>query len=205
MLVCIFALVHMKTTKLNRMIKIGSLKVTCVRYFVLLRHRSADHHFWNGHQNILSDPWDEGRYNNVLYVYMYMYICTLFMYILYRHIIIILYFKYMHVCSTHSCLTVLQTTKPKSLPLILCVCVCVCVCLLAFFRCCVCHETKSVEIDRGRIAEPAVCPNCQTLHSMELIHNQSLFTDKQMIKLQESPGIYITYIRTTKSLYTMHM
>ena len=45
-----------------------------------------------------------------------------------------------------------------------------------------------MEIDRGRIAEPAVCPNCQTLHSMALVHNHSLFTDKQMIKLQESPG-----------------
>jgi DNA replication licensing factor MCM4 len=57
----------------------------------------------------------------------------------------------------------------------------------AFFRCYICKETKSVEIDRGRIAEPAVCPNCQTLHSMALVHNRSLFTDKQMIKLQESP------------------
>ena len=44
-----------------------------------------------------------------------------------------------------------------------------------------------MEIDRGRIAEPAVCPQCQTLHSMALIHNRSLFTDKQMVKLQESP------------------
>ena len=55
-----------------------------------------------------------------------------------------------------------------------------------------CKETKSVEIDRGRIAEPAVCPNCQTLHSMALVHNRSLFTDKQMIKLQDSPGIEAT-------------
>ena len=59
---------------------------------------------------------------------------------------------------------------------------------LAFFCCYVCKETKTVEIDRGRIAEPAVCPHCQSLHSMALIHNRSLFTDKQMIKLQESPG-----------------
>ena len=62
--------------------------------------------------------------------------------------------------------------------------------LPAFFRCYVCKETKSVEIDRGRIAEPSVCPNCQTLHSMALVHNRSLFTDKQMIKLQESPGTH---------------
>lgn len=44
-----------------------------------------------------------------------------------------------------------------------------------------------VHIDRGRIAEPAVCANCQTLHSSALIHNRSVFVDKQMVKLQESP------------------
>lgn len=57
----------------------------------------------------------------------------------------------------------------------------------AFFRCYVCHDTKIVEIDRGRIAEPAVCTSCQTLHSMALVHNRSSFTDKQLVKLQESP------------------
>ena len=59
---------------------------------------------------------------------------------------------------------------------------------IAFFQCFVCRETKTVEIDRGRISEPAVCPNCESLHTMALIHNRSMFTDKQMIKLQESPG-----------------
>jgi DNA replication licensing factor MCM4 len=57
----------------------------------------------------------------------------------------------------------------------------------AFFQCFICHDIKTVEIDRGRIAEPAVCTNCETLHSMTLIHNRSLFTDKQIVKLQESP------------------
>ncbi|NXH30395.1 MCM4 factor, partial [Myiagra hebetior] len=57
----------------------------------------------------------------------------------------------------------------------------------AFFRCQVCAFTTRVEIDRGRIAEPSVCKNCNTTHSMVLIHNRSLFSDKQMIKLQESP------------------
>lgn len=32
----------------------------------------------------------------------------------------------------------------------------------AFFLCYVCQKTHTVEIDRGRIAEPAVCPNCET-------------------------------------------
>ncbi|XP_072013660.1 DNA replication licensing factor mcm4-A-like [Amphiura filiformis] len=57
----------------------------------------------------------------------------------------------------------------------------------AFFRCYVCSSTAVVEIDRGRIAEPAICRNCQTKHSMGLIHNRSQFSDKQMVKLQESP------------------
>ncbi|KGL76186.1 DNA replication licensing factor mcm4, partial [Tinamus guttatus] len=57
----------------------------------------------------------------------------------------------------------------------------------AFFKCQVCAFTSRVEIDRGRIAEPAVCKNCNSKHSMALIHNRSMFSDKQMIKLQESP------------------
>ncbi|NWS70670.1 MCM4 factor, partial [Crotophaga sulcirostris] len=57
----------------------------------------------------------------------------------------------------------------------------------AFFKCQVCAFTTRVEIDRGRIAEPSVCKNCNTVHSMVLIHNRSMFSDKQMIKLQESP------------------
>ena len=60
--------------------------------------------------------------------------------------------------------------------------------LAAFFRCYVCHATATVEIDRGRIAEPSICRNCNTNHSMDLIHNRCQFSDKQMVKLQESPG-----------------
>lgn len=56
-----------------------------------------------------------------------------------------------------------------------------------FFRCHVCAHELTVEIDRGRITEPSTCPNCSTVHSMSLIHNRSLFTDKQLVKLQESP------------------
>ena len=47
-----------------------------------------------------------------------------------------------------------------------------------FFRCNVCDHEVSVEIERGRIAEPAVCDHCKTSHSMSLIHNRSLFTDR---------------------------
>ncbi len=57
----------------------------------------------------------------------------------------------------------------------------------AFFRCSVCHFCVTVEVERGRIAEPTLCTNCNTNHSFTLVHNRSQFTDKQMVKLQESP------------------
>ncbi|GCC26079.1 hypothetical protein chiPu_0004493 [Chiloscyllium punctatum] len=50
----------------------------------------------------------------------------------------------------------------------------------AFFSCQVCAFCTRVEVDRGRIAEPSVCKNCNTTHSMALIHNRSVFSDKQM-------------------------
>lgn len=57
----------------------------------------------------------------------------------------------------------------------------------AFFRCSVCSFTQTVEMDRGRIAEPVTCRHCSTKHSSTLVHNQSQFSDKQIIKLQEAP------------------
>ncbi|KAL8345521.1 hypothetical protein RB601_005531 [Gaeumannomyces tritici] len=59
----------------------------------------------------------------------------------------------------------------------------------AFFKCSACNHSVSVSIDRGRIAEPIVCPRamCQSRNSMQIVHNRSTFTDKQVIKLQETP------------------
>ncbi|KAE8151150.1 DNA replication licensing factor MCM4 [Aspergillus avenaceus] len=59
----------------------------------------------------------------------------------------------------------------------------------AFFRCRVCNHGVQVDIDRGKIAEPTVCPRpvCKERNSMELIHNRCVFADKQVIKLQETP------------------
>ncbi|KAK7066561.1 DNA replication licensing factor, mcm4 component [Halocaridina rubra] len=57
----------------------------------------------------------------------------------------------------------------------------------AFFKCHVCSFTTVIEIERGRIAEPTLCRHCNTSHAFTLIHNRSHFSDKQMIKLQESP------------------
>jgi len=59
----------------------------------------------------------------------------------------------------------------------------------AFFQCHVCRSTRTVEIERGRIAEPTLCTHCSTNHSFHLVHNRSMFTDKQMVKVQESPGL----------------
>ncbi|VDK83146.1 unnamed protein product [Litomosoides sigmodontis] len=57
----------------------------------------------------------------------------------------------------------------------------------AYFQCTVCNFPVDVEVDHGRIEEPAVCHNCQSKYSFQLVHNRSLFMDKQIIKLQESP------------------
>lgn len=52
----------------------------------------------------------------------------------------------------------------------------------AFFQCQVCAYSTRVEVDRGRIAEPAVCRHCNNTHSLALIHNRSVFSDKQMVR-----------------------
>ena len=59
----------------------------------------------------------------------------------------------------------------------------------AFFRCAVCNHTVFVSIDRGKIAEPTVCPReaCKSKDSMQIQHNRCAFADKQVIKLQETP------------------
>ncbi|KAE9038899.1 DNA replication licensing factor [Phytophthora rubi] len=57
----------------------------------------------------------------------------------------------------------------------------------AFFRCAMCHATTQVALDRGRIEEPTSCARCSSRMSMEMIHNRCAFTDKQMIKMQETP------------------
>ncbi|BFZ58170.1 MCM DNA helicase complex subunit [Savitreella phatthalungensis] len=60
---------------------------------------------------------------------------------------------------------------------------------IAFFTCSVCNHSITVEIDRGRIMEPTKCPRraCEQRESMTLIHNRSEFSDKQIVKLQETP------------------
>lgn len=59
---------------------------------------------------------------------------------------------------------------------------------VAYFACVICGHGQSVTIDRGRIAEPSgPCPTCQTKNSHSLVHNRSVFADKQLVRLQETP------------------
>ncbi|BGP28218.1 MCM DNA helicase complex subunit [Rhodotorula toruloides] len=60
---------------------------------------------------------------------------------------------------------------------------------LAFFRCNACSHTVTVEIDRGKIAEPDRCPRdvCNVQGSMLLVHNRCEFADRQIVRLQETP------------------
>ena len=44
-----------------------------------------------------------------------------------------------------------------------------------------------VENDRGRIQEPNECENCRAKDAMELIINRSGYTNKQIIRMQETP------------------
>jgi len=60
---------------------------------------------------------------------------------------------------------------------------------VAFFRCSTCLHTVQVEIDRGKIEEPARCPRdvCASMGTMVLVHNRCEFADRQVIRLQETP------------------
>jgi len=60
---------------------------------------------------------------------------------------------------------------------------------LAFFECSICHQNQDVMIEDGAITEPRICPNqnCNGKNCMQLIHNRSGFSDKQLVKLQETP------------------
>jgi len=58
---------------------------------------------------------------------------------------------------------------------------------VAFFQCTICGDTSQVTIDRGRIAEPTVCPQCNVRNAYGLIHNRCVFSDKQMVRIQETP------------------
>lgn len=57
----------------------------------------------------------------------------------------------------------------------------------ANFKCHKCHQSENVYVVMGKIQEPDTCANCKTRQSFQLIHNMSMFSDKQHVKLQETP------------------
>lgn len=75
----------------------------------------------------------------------------------------------------------------------------------AFFRCNVCGNTASVEVDRGRILEPTLCSMCNTGYSYSIIHNRSQFSDRQMVKLQESPGTNLLFFFFSQKEWTNNL
>jgi len=57
----------------------------------------------------------------------------------------------------------------------------------ATFRCVQCLREESRFVERGRIAEPDHCEKCKKTRTFEIVHNFCQFTDKQHVKLQETP------------------
>lgn len=64
---------------------------------------------------------------------------------------------------------------------------------IGFFKCTSCDYTITVDNIKGKIAEPSKCPNseCGVSNSMVLIHNRCIFSDKQIVKVQETPGLIL--------------
>lgn len=58
---------------------------------------------------------------------------------------------------------------------------------VAHFSCVICGHDQQVTIDRGRIQEPHQCSSCNTKDTYQLVHNRSIFADKQLVRLQETP------------------
>nr|WCZ58331.1 DNA replication licensing factor MCM4 [Paratrimastix eleionoma] len=56
----------------------------------------------------------------------------------------------------------------------------------AWFQCIRCDFGQAQNVERGRVVEPNACASCRAIHTMQLIHNRSSFTDKQIVRLQEA-------------------
>jgi len=56
-----------------------------------------------------------------------------------------------------------------------------------FFRCIKCFKEEYRFVERGKIAEPEFCEHCRGRFTFQLIHNSCMYSDKQHVKLQETP------------------
>lgn len=59
---------------------------------------------------------------------------------------------------------------------------------VAHFACTICAYSDAITLERGRISEPTICPECNIKNGFELVHNRSMFADKQMVRIQETPN-----------------
>jgi DNA replication licensing factor MCM4 len=55
------------------------------------------------------------------------------------------------------------------------------------FECSNCKATQVSNLKNGRIEEPTLCTGCQARYTCQIIHNRSTFSDRQLIKFQETP------------------
>jgi DNA replication licensing factor MCM4 len=70
---------------------------------------------------------------------------------------------------------------------------------MAFFRCSKCMAHQEVMLDRGRIDHPSSCTTCAENHCMEIVHNRCIFSNLQIVKMQESPDM----VRDGETPYTI--
>ena len=59
---------------------------------------------------------------------------------------------------------------------------------VAHFACCICSHSEVITLERGRISERTFCGECNIKNGFELVHNRSMFADKQMVMIQETPN-----------------
>lgn len=57
----------------------------------------------------------------------------------------------------------------------------------ACFKCSKCFRPEYKFVERGRITEPEFCEHCKGRLTFEMIHNECMFSDKQHVKIQETP------------------
>lgn len=57
----------------------------------------------------------------------------------------------------------------------------------AAFVCEQCQREERRFIEKGKIIEPTLCEGCNKPHTFKLDHNLCLFSDKQHVKVQETP------------------
>ncbi|CDW88048.1 dna replication licensing factor mcm4 [Stylonychia lemnae] len=71
----------------------------------------------------------------------------------------------------------------------------------ASFRCYKCQYEHQEFIQRGKIFEPDTCERCKSRYTFQLIHNHCYFSDKQHVKMQETPES----VPEGETPYTIHL